>query len=286
MSDTKLSIIGTLASKYGMEREAFERTLRKTIMPSGKEVSNEEFAAFCVVCSEYNLNPIVKEIYAFPAKGGGIMPIVSIDGWVSMINKNPQLDGIKFIDNIAEGALFSVTCQIYRKDRQFPVEVTEYMSECKRPTDPWRQYPARMLRHKALIQCARYAFGYSGIYDPDEGERIAAAIDVTPKTTKTEAVRAAITAVKPNIIEQTVDASVDNDGVSVGVNVGVNDEVAAGGPRRQSSIPPTQDELAMQIVKLVAMKKPEDALALLQEITDPKLVRDMHFMVTGEHLDN
>ncbi|MCL6229905.1 recombinase RecT [Bartonella bilalgolemii] len=29
-----------------------------------------------------------------------------------------------------------------------------------------------MLRHKAVIQCARYAFGFSGIYDEDEAERI------------------------------------------------------------------------------------------------------------------
>ncbi len=32
--------------------------------------------------------------------------------------------------------------------------------------------PQRMLRHKAMIQCARIAFGYGGIYDQDEGEKI------------------------------------------------------------------------------------------------------------------
>jgi len=30
-----------------------------------------------------------------------------------------------------------------------------------------------MLRHKAMIQCARLAFGFAGIYDQDEAERIA-----------------------------------------------------------------------------------------------------------------
>ena len=29
-----------------------------------------------------------------------------------------------------------------------------------------------MLRHKTLIQCARYAFGLAGVYDEDEAERI------------------------------------------------------------------------------------------------------------------
>jgi hypothetical protein len=34
-----------------------------------------------------------------------------------------------------------------------------------------------MLRHKAIIQAYRVAFGFHGIYDPDEAEGI---IDVTP----------------------------------------------------------------------------------------------------------
>ena len=80
---------------------------------------------------------------------------------------------MEFVDSVDNGALIAVTCRIYRKDRQHPVEVTEYMAECKRNTDPWKQWPARMLRHKATIQAARYAFGFSGIVDPDEAERIA-----------------------------------------------------------------------------------------------------------------
>ena len=36
-----------------------------------------------------------------------------------------------------------------------------------------------MLRHKAMIQCARLAFGYGGIYDQDEAERIVESIDAT-----------------------------------------------------------------------------------------------------------
>jgi len=46
------------------------------------------------------------------------------------------------------------------------------MAECRRGTGPWQSHPKRMLRHKAMIQCARLAFGYGGIYDQDEAERI------------------------------------------------------------------------------------------------------------------
>lgn len=164
------SLIAAMASQYQMDPKAFGDTVRATCLPP--TASNEEFAAFLMVAKEYGLNPITREIYAFPKKGGGIQPIVGIDGWLNLINSNPQCDGMEFVDEKdAKGALVSITCKIYRKDRNRPTEVTEYMAECKRPTEPWQKWPARMLRHKAAIQCARYAFGYAGIIDPEEAER-------------------------------------------------------------------------------------------------------------------
>lgn len=172
------SVLVDMSKRYGMEPAAFEATVRATCMrpdKNGKVPSREEFAAFLLVAKEYTLNPLTKEIYAFAAKGGGIVPIVSLDGWVNLINSHGKLDGIEFsMEHNDKGILISCTCRIYRKDRSKPIEVTEYLAECKRDTDPWKMQH-RMLRHKALIQCARYAFGFSGIYDEDEGEKIASA---------------------------------------------------------------------------------------------------------------
>lgn len=171
------SLIKTMAGKYGLEPNTFKATVIKTLFPSDKQnPTNEQVAAFLVVANQYNLNPFIKEIYAFPGKGGGIVPIVSIDGWTAIINRHPQYDGVEFADEVDEvGHIVAITAKIFRKDRSHPVMVTEYLSECHRNTEPWKQFPSRMLRHKALMQAARYAFGFSGIYDPDEAERIAAA---------------------------------------------------------------------------------------------------------------
>lgn len=167
------SLLVTMADKYGMETNKFMTTLKATIFPSDREATNEQVAAFLVVAREYKLNPFIREIYAFPTKGGGITPIVPIDGWTHIINDHAQFDGMKLVDTFDEkGGIHSVTCIMFRKDRDKPTEVTEYYDECVRPTDPWKRWPKRMLRHKAVIQCARYAFGFAGIYDPDEGERI------------------------------------------------------------------------------------------------------------------
>lgn len=169
------SVMATMATRFGMDKRAFESTLMNTIMPqdrNGQGPSQEQVAAFLVVAKKYSLNPFTKEIFAFPAKGGGIQPIVSIDGWLKIINDHPQFDGMEFDDQHDDGRLVAVTCRIFRKDRTHPTTVTEYLSECIRSTEPWGKWPARMLRHKATIQAARYAFGFSGIVDPDEAERM------------------------------------------------------------------------------------------------------------------
>lgn len=175
------SILVSMSERYGMEPAAFEATLRATVVP--EKCSREQFAAFLLVAKEYDLNPILKEIYAFPSRGGGIQPIVSVDGWMNLINSRKELDGLEFDDHLAEdGNLTAITARIWRKDRAKPIVVTEYMVECLRDTDTWKKWPRRMLRHKAAIQCARYAFGFSGIVDPDEAERTGASEmrDVTP----------------------------------------------------------------------------------------------------------
>ncbi|MGV1787326.1 MULTISPECIES: recombinase RecT [Agrobacterium] len=173
----KRSLVDSMAAKYEMEPQAFMGAVKATCIKG--DCSNEQFAAFLMVAKEYDLNPLTKEIYAFPDRGG-ITPIVSIDGWMNLINSHPQFDGMEFVDNMGDdGKLYSVECKMYRKDRQRPTTVIEYMSECSRQTDPWKKWPNRMLRHKSAIQCARYAFGFSGIMEPDEYERMK---DVTPSS--------------------------------------------------------------------------------------------------------
>lgn len=175
----KMMLLAFMADKYALNQEEFSRTVRMTCgLP---KASAEEFAAFLIVAKEYNLNPLTKEIYAFPGRGGGIVPIVSIDGWVNLVNSHRACDGFEFeMDHDENGKLVSCTCRMFRKDRSHPVAVTEYLSECIRATDPWKMQH-RMLRHKAMIQAARYAFGFSGIYDEDEGAKIAEMRDVTPR---------------------------------------------------------------------------------------------------------
>ena len=166
MSNALTTLSRNLSAKFGMGEEAnVLETLKATAFKG--QVNDAQMTALLIVANQYGLNPWTKEIYAFPDKNNGIVPVVGVDGWSRIMNDHPDFDGMDF-----EQSDESCTCRIYRKGRSHPIQVTEYMSECKRSAGPWLSHPKRMLRHKAMIQCARLAFGFGGIYDEDEAARI------------------------------------------------------------------------------------------------------------------
>lgn len=163
MTTALATLSGKLAQRFGMEQDAeLIATLKQTAFKSREPATDAQLTALMVIANEYGLNPFTKEIYAYPDQHKGIVPVVGVDGWIRIVNEHPQFDGIEF-DATPE----AVTARIYRKDRSRPTVVTEYLEECRRNTDPWKNMPRRMLRHKALMQCARVAFGFA-LYDDDE----------------------------------------------------------------------------------------------------------------------
>lgn len=183
------SLIVRFAERYGVEPGKMMTTLKQTCFRLTKKdksvivISDEQMMALLIVADQYKLNPFTREIFAFP-QDEGIVPIVSVDGWCRIINEHPMMDGIEFEYGpeipalIEDGKVIGVpvneyiTCVISRKDRTKPIKVSEYIVECRKNSTPWASHPRRMLRHKALIQGARIAFGFAGIYDEDEGMQI------------------------------------------------------------------------------------------------------------------
>jgi len=184
MSTTLTTLSGKMAAKFSVDASEVGDILKKTAFKGELEITDEQMAALMIICDQYGLNPFTKEIYAYPDKGS-IVPVVGVDGWSRIINEHPQFDGIEFKysqeTTVMSAGQAAVTCHdwveciIYRKDRERPTVVREYLDEVYRSTtyaSPWKTHPKRMHRHKTLIQCARVAFGFSGIYDQDEAERI------------------------------------------------------------------------------------------------------------------
>ena len=186
---TENSVVVRMAKAYGIKEGNLLKSLKAIIFKDPK-VSDDEAQAFMLVADKYGLDPWTRQIYPALTKQGAILPVVGVDGWCAIINNHPQADGLKVIPGAKKPmkdilhrssngdswleleAPEEITVEIYRKDRKFPVTVSESMAECFRATDPWKTHPARMLRHKAIIQAARIAFGFTGIYDPDEADAI------------------------------------------------------------------------------------------------------------------
>lgn len=173
----KVSAMNLMASRLHCEPDKLLATLKATMF---KNATNEEMLALVVVANTYGLDVLCKELYAFPAKGGGIVPVVSVDGWLKLLIRQPDYDGIEFemVDG-NDGLPYSCTATVYVKNRSRPVKITEYFDECKRNTEPWNNMPRRMLRNRTLCQASRMAFGFSGIYHEEEAESF---IDISPST--------------------------------------------------------------------------------------------------------
>jgi phage recombination protein Bet len=185
--DQVRSLVVKLADKFHVDAEKFLHALKTTAFRqrNGSAPSNEQMMALMVVCDQYGLIPFLKEIYAFPDKNNSIVPVVGVDGWSRIINTHKQFDGVEFrysdsmvkMDYAHSKAPEWIEAVLYRKDRSRPVVIREYLDECYRPPQngydgAWQTHPKRFLRHKALIQGARIGFGFVGIYDQDEAERI------------------------------------------------------------------------------------------------------------------
>lgn len=167
--------LAVMANRLSIAEDELNDVIKNTIMPSGN-VSNSQLVSFLAIANEYKLNPLTSEIYAFPKKGGGIQAVVGVDGWIRVMNEHPQANGFSVamsdskVKSNGREVPESCTVTIHRKDKDYATVVTEYFQDCYRNTDPWKTAPVRMLRHKAVIQAIRMAFGLSGIMDHDDAE--------------------------------------------------------------------------------------------------------------------
>ena len=107
-------LIATMAEQYGLEPQMFKETIIAAAV-GNKDMDKYSLAQLLLVAKEYNLNPITKEIYAFPSRYG-LQPLVGIDGWLKLANSHPQFDGIQteaVLDK--DGNMIAMTASVWKK---------------------------------------------------------------------------------------------------------------------------------------------------------------------------
>jgi len=177
----QLPIFKRSAERSGMSEESFVDALVQTSLSALITWTQLDLERLLLAAEVNGLSPTGREIFLVPS-GGVLEPatvVVGVDGWSRIINTHKQFAGMRFkeSDELVDGVPSWIECSMYRWDRRVPTSVREYLLEVRGLSAGWITHPRRMLRHKSMVQCARLSFGLVGIYDADEAESKAAAIE-------------------------------------------------------------------------------------------------------------
>ena len=83
MQKPSTKLLERMGERYGVDPGKMISTLKATAFKGS--VSDEQMMALLVVAEQYSLNPWTKEIFAFPDRNAGIVPVVGVDGWSRII---------------------------------------------------------------------------------------------------------------------------------------------------------------------------------------------------------
>lgn len=135
---------------------------------------------------KYRLDPLSDKIMLFKNPEGQYQTLITIDGWMKLINQDPQFAGMTFKESseLELGIPLWMECSIYRHDRILPITVKEYSAEIKTEHLLWKTMPRRMLRHRSIQQCARLAFNIHIADQPSNLEKVKALDSSAPPPRK------------------------------------------------------------------------------------------------------
>ena len=125
------SLVVRFADRFSIDADKMITTLKATAFRqrpnrdgSVRECSNEELMMLLTICDRYGLDPFTREIFAFlDVKSGAIIPVVSVDGWIRLINERQELQAIEFtyspetVEHKGKTCHVWIECVISRSDR-------------------------------------------------------------------------------------------------------------------------------------------------------------------------
>ena len=71
--------IAKLAERFALGNASEATEILKATAFKGP-ATDAQMTALCVVAQQYGLNPFTRELYAFPDRNNGIVPVVGVDG--------------------------------------------------------------------------------------------------------------------------------------------------------------------------------------------------------------
>lgn len=150
---------------------------------AAKNCTDAEFNMLVYVAKQYNLNPLLKEVFAqkYKSKNGGYGPasiIVTRDGFISIAHQTGDFEAMQSRVDVVQMPInrngvqrawqYKGTCSIYRKGAAHPFVFEAYEDEYNSNTNVWSDKPKTMIMKVAESQGLRKAFKLNGLYTEDE----------------------------------------------------------------------------------------------------------------------
>lgn len=170
-------LIERALNRSGLSYDSFVRLLTQGAFKGIAVWTSSDLDRLLIAAERYGLDPLSREIFMMQSNSdptSALLLVIGVDGWTHLINAHEQFEGVEFAESpeLEHGVPAWVECTIYRRDRRVPLKLREYFCEARGEHLTWITHPRRMLRHKALVQCARIAFGLTGVFDADEAQRL------------------------------------------------------------------------------------------------------------------
>jgi len=147
----------------------------------GNGLTKTEWELFLYMARLYDLNPLLREIWAVKYNGKPANIFTGRDGLLKIAHKSGMFDGMRTVllvatqqgveeaDIAPKGAeILGAKCYVWRKDMNHPVEVSVKLSEYDTHRSTWKEKPDTMIRKVAEAHCLRRTFSIHGLYLPEE----------------------------------------------------------------------------------------------------------------------
>jgi hypothetical protein len=150
-----------------MRYESFVQQLISCAFAQVKFWQQSDVERLFWLADRLGLDPLERDLIAleqresFPAS---VAFMITLDGWVKLLHRHPRFRGLSFEEGPVDEHGFPLwqSCSLYWEGFQCPWVVREWACEHRSLHESWLYHPRRMLRHKALTQCARLALGVGG----------------------------------------------------------------------------------------------------------------------------
>lgn len=160
-------------------------TVKNYLTRGNGKVSDQEVVMFINLCKYQKLNPFLNEAYLVKFGDQPAQNIIGKEAFMKRAEDSEQYDGFRagiIVERNGEvielegcfslktDTLLGGWCEVYRKDRKYPVRQAVSLDEYNKNQSTWNSMAKTMIRKVAIVQALREAFPQrlSGLYTEDE----------------------------------------------------------------------------------------------------------------------